>query len=99
MFFKQKTAYYVRISYWSSAVCSSDLKIESAIAFVAWAVGQGDRGRIHHQQAKHHQCCSHDQHGDVETGHGGASGPDGVYTRVQVCEQTHATSPRLKANS
>src|SRR3546814_3501991 len=35
-FFKQKTAYEMRISYWSSDVCSSDLK--------AWVAGQ----TVHH---------------------------------------------------
>src|SRR3546814_7875911 len=29
-FFKQKTAYEMRISYWSSDVCSSDLRMASA---------------------------------------------------------------------
>src|SRR3546814_20249813 len=36
-FFKQKTAYEMRISDWSSDVCSSDLfRLEDAIAFLIW---------------------------------------------------------------
>src|SRR3546814_9682431 len=31
-FFKQKTAYEMRISDWSSDVCSSDLSLETAVA-------------------------------------------------------------------
>src|SRR3546814_2868914 len=34
-FFKQKTAYEVRISYWSSDVCSSDLPIRIVVPFTA----------------------------------------------------------------
>src|SRR3546814_5556958 len=34
-FFKQKTAYELRISDWSSDVCSSDLRITSAVFFPA----------------------------------------------------------------
>src|SRR3546814_6074589 len=34
-FFKQKTAYEMRISYWSSDVCSSDLQREHVHRFVA----------------------------------------------------------------
>src|SRR3546814_3574325 len=32
LFFKQKTAYYMRIMYWSSDVCSSDLAGQQAIS-------------------------------------------------------------------
>src|SRR3546814_11144867 len=39
-FFKQKTAYEMRISDWSSDVCSSDLE---KIAISAWATYQGPR--------------------------------------------------------
>src|SRR3546814_3029249 len=48
-FFKQKTAYEMRISDWSSDVCSSDLGVvEGAVAdpaLAAWQVGE-DRMRI-----------------------------------------------------
>src|SRR3546814_10545774 len=40
-FFKQKTAYEMRMSDWSSDVCSSDLDAEPA-TFAAKAVAQGD---------------------------------------------------------
>src|SRR3546814_17971822 len=40
IFFKQKTAYEMRISDWSSDVCSSDLRR------VARALGHGDRQRV-----------------------------------------------------
>src|SRR3546814_1534366 len=39
--FKQKTAYEMRISDWSSDVCSSDLVIGRIIAVIAIAVGIG----------------------------------------------------------
>src|SRR3546814_5028013 len=35
-FFKQKTAYEMRISDWSSDVCSSDLWLESICSFLCW---------------------------------------------------------------
>src|SRR3546814_13605617 len=39
LFFKQKTAYEMRISDWSSDVCSSDLVLVCALALVAGRVG------------------------------------------------------------
>src|SRR3546814_7543106 len=45
-FFKQKTAYEMRISDWSSDVCSSDLARHEQAA-----------GGGHHQQAQYH--CNH----------------------------------------
>src|SRR3546814_7609435 len=39
-FFKQKTAYEMRISDWSSDVCSSDLGVAEIIRVVAWRVVQ-----------------------------------------------------------
>src|SRR3546814_1968914 len=44
-FFKQKTAYEVRISDWSSDVCSSDLGLKGAITRVMGATWQ--RCRVH----------------------------------------------------
>src|SRR3546814_9277998 len=47
-FFKQKTAYEMRISDWSSDVCSSDLRLAAA-----HRLGQGDRrvvGRAHDER-------------------------------------------------
>src|SRR3546814_1585190 len=47
-FFKQKTAYELRISYWSSDVCSSDLAVGKAwrhlLVEEARPLGCGDRG-------------------------------------------------------
>src|SRR3546814_2953948 len=41
-FFKQKTAYEMRISDWSSDVCSSDLtRADVAIADMSWSVTEG----------------------------------------------------------
>src|SRR3546814_8118789 len=51
-FFKQKTAYEMRISDWSSDVCSSDLQIEGG----EHAVGAGDERR---QQVRHQ---AHEDH-------------------------------------
>src|SRR3546814_9515585 len=44
-FFKQKTAYEMRISDWSSDVCSSDLRHAhiAMAAGLAWRYGRGDR--------------------------------------------------------
>src|SRR3546814_4097817 len=47
-FFKQKTAYEMRISDWSSDVCSSDLMLQhgqAALAVAARAEQRGDRRR------------------------------------------------------
>src|SRR3546814_3304931 len=43
-FFKQKTAYELRISDWSSDVCSSDL---SGISYPAYCVGPPVKPRVH----------------------------------------------------
>src|SRR3546814_8984978 len=47
-FFKQKTAYEMRISDWSSDVCSSDLfgihQRRAVIALQAVSLGRGERG-------------------------------------------------------
>src|SRR3546814_3795022 len=44
-FFKQETAYEMRISDWSSDVCSSDLRLNQAISWVSCAVGRGSSDR------------------------------------------------------
>src|SRR3546814_6088151 len=46
LFFKQKTAYEMRISDWSSDVCSSDLIEEIPIAAGVAVVGPARDGRI-----------------------------------------------------
>src|SRR3546814_13899702 len=45
-FFKQKTAYEMRISDWSSDVCSSDLVVEVRLQHV---LGCGDQRQAHHR--------------------------------------------------
>src|SRR3546814_7812039 len=44
-FFKQKTAYEMRISDWSSDVCSSDLRVVGALNAPFGEAGLGDRGQ------------------------------------------------------
>src|SRR3546814_8029836 len=51
-FFKQKTAYEMRISDWSSDVCSSDLE-EVAVAGPRMAPGRGARPTLQHELAAH----------------------------------------------
>src|SRR3546814_1075061 len=46
LFFKQKTAYEMRISDWSSDVCSSDLSFEAVVASV-YALFQFDEPPVH----------------------------------------------------
>src|SRR3546814_14769361 len=45
-FFKQKTAYEMRISDWSSDVCSSDLGVPAAVREGAWQLQRGGRPDI-----------------------------------------------------
>src|SRR3546814_5298708 len=54
-FFKQKTAYEMRISDWSSDVCSSDLKTGLAWASKARATYEGKDVPVMH-------ACGHDTH-------------------------------------
>src|SRR3546814_9083927 len=42
-FFKQKTAYEMRISYWSSDVCSSDLDMDIAVDVAGFGLHVGQR--------------------------------------------------------
>src|SRR3546814_6775757 len=50
-FFKQKTAYEMRISDWSSDVCSSDLRIGDARAAANIIARVGDGGIVGHDGA------------------------------------------------
>src|SRR3546814_10174625 len=52
-FFKQKTAYEMRISDWSSDVCSSDLTAGSTAATDLAAADRGVGGHGHHCQCRH----------------------------------------------
>src|SRR3546814_139258 len=64
-FFKQKTAYEMRISDWSSDVCSSDLATADAVDGVAGMAAQPDAEvRVAAVAAQHHVervsfCCGH----------------------------------------
>src|SRR3546814_19875615 len=68
-FFKQKTAYEMRISDWSSDVCSSDLA-----GSVAVAGGDGTGGRVHqaHQPAVENIPIGIGVGGHGDDAHGGA---------------------------
>src|SRR3546814_1497788 len=50
-FFKQKTAYEMRISDWSSDVCSSDLQVFADAQPWEDVVGLRDKGRAHLDQS------------------------------------------------
>src|SRR3546814_10470357 len=50
-FFKQKTAYEMRISDWSSDVCSSDLGVLGYVHGIDLGIGEGQRGQ-HGQAAR-----------------------------------------------
>src|SRR3546814_3215704 len=56
-FFKQKTAYEMRISDWSSDVCSSDLARHQTLADAARTVDRDDR-----RQARMHGACACHRH-------------------------------------
>src|SRR3546814_9215918 len=59
-FFKQKTAYEMRISDWSSDVCSSDL-VAQLVRAARISVGGGGRGSRHGDEADAHQHEDHQQ--------------------------------------
>src|SRR3546814_4257626 len=49
LFFKQKTAYEMRISDWSSDVCSSDLRCQPRRVLGAAATASAERGILHEE--------------------------------------------------
>src|SRR3546814_6644554 len=56
-FFKQKTAYEMRISDWSSDVCSSDLQPHQPVRIAAIelaAPGHGEQAEEQHAERRHH---------------------------------------------
>src|SRR3546814_2810116 len=55
-FFKQKTAYEMRISDWSSDVCSSDLAVEIALEQGHARTFHGDVGAMPHRDADIRRC-------------------------------------------
>src|SRR3546814_4139239 len=67
-FFKQKTAYEVRISDWSSDVCSSDLQLDGARIGMAHAQHVGMHGVQRHRRVDQRLTfldgAGHDRHVD-----------------------------------
>src|SRR3546814_4798586 len=94
-FFKQKTAYEMRISDWSSDVCSSDLRLfrpvrdrgrtRASTAPVRPAEEDGARAvqAVHLSQARAVRLCDHDQ-GREADGREGAAGSLGHSDRKSV---------------
>src|SRR3546814_15814073 len=64
-FFKQKTAYEMRISDWSSDVCSSDLNTPAPVSGRRGTVwpGRTGTGRIHRRNQRNGQCSARSQRG------------------------------------
>src|SRR3546814_2099154 len=56
-FFKQKTAYEMRISDWSSDVCSSDLTLPLPIPTVA----RQTPNHVHNQENHRNRCAGHER--------------------------------------
>src|SRR3546814_7295127 len=92
-FFKQKTAYEMRISDWSSDVCSSDLAGDDrraraaaralAAAPAARRAGRGADGRLRLRRAvaaTHHRLC--DQLRRTAAGHGDGGADPGARKSV-----------------
>src|SRR3546814_1940204 len=53
LFFKQKTAYEMRISDWSSDVCSSDLRCRSSIAWKCSSSNSRQPPKVSRKRARH----------------------------------------------
>src|SRR3546814_15432168 len=53
-FVKQKTAYEMRISDWSSDVCSSDLATDAGLDGVLSDLSSGVTGEVHHVDSGYH---------------------------------------------
>src|SRR3546814_5721597 len=73
-FFKQKTAYEMRISDWSSDVCSSDLLVEQAGDHDRDASADEARDDLVQRAAgvlpqQHDQCTGHDAGKRADAGH------------------------------
>src|SRR3546814_5256202 len=80
-FFKQKTAYEMRISDWSSDVCSSDLVLHDSRRgglAVAMLLGQGEGGRGAVRQGDLHRIgkLAGDQRGEGRLGRRRGAGAD-----------------------
>src|SRR3546814_3348230 len=73
LFFKQKTAYEMRISDWSSDVCSSDLTVCLAVMRICFhqlvALDLHDDTIVHHLEERLVQCFACAELVLVEAGH------------------------------
>src|SRR3546814_21151341 len=65
-FFKQKTAYEMRISDWSSDVCSSDLQEKRRLTAQPWPQGEAKEGGRAHDR---HRGCQTHKKGSVDHRH------------------------------
>src|SRR3546814_15460427 len=61
-FFKQKTAYDMRISDWSSDVCSSDLGDEAYVIFTSGSTGRPKGVAITHGNLSYHVAARNQAH-------------------------------------
>src|SRR3546814_8148370 len=93
-FFKQKTAYEMRISDWSSDVCSSDLvdaDVEDGEAAVAPGVALGIERADHGRDVGLQEADPHDDQGQREVEHrlarGVRNGADGVQIGRASCRE------------
>src|SRR3546814_5009128 len=86
-FFKQKTAYEMRISDWSSDVCSSDLFVREV------KVIDGNAAII--EQGPLHEALAQDLHEKVDVALG-CAGADGDMMQAGDMVRIHDHSPRSK---
>src|SRR3546814_18981675 len=95
-FFKQKTAYEMRISDWSSDVCSSDLLTEAEIRKALAQMSVRPRPEIGAASAtaatKAHDHAEHDHaEGEHEHTHGGIFGANHELIFALICGGAHTT--------
>src|SRR3546814_15471503 len=82
VFFKQKTAYEMRISDWSSDVCSSDLHQPGAVGTAA------GHGRCHAGDRRHLRIAAVEAYLAANSAHDGLSGPPCRALTCRPLEQT-----------
>src|SRR3546814_2158360 len=70
-FFKQKTAYELRISDWSSDVCSSDLNLRDGLLRVAKQIFRPLDPAAHHILMRRHSHLGSELPGEVRHAHRG----------------------------
>src|SRR3546814_17395703 len=84
-FFKQKTAYEMRISDWSSDVCSSDLRVDAA-RFVAARIGHVDQ-IIGRDLVIEHRAAGEPLEGDIMLGIRLEAGRAGIVIEAGIVER------------